>query len=191
MMLPAFIGKLTDLISAAIPVLVNNLIKGQYEPGNWTGTTGEIFTNTDTRGKVLSTAMGIPIQYVNQVNDILTRLNSNSPFPGVFAYRFVKQSKATLAFTQFDPTCVVELDGVQSDLTWNFYRSVWDEFWSQRIPYTFHWGKINNLDDQKLRDAYGTSRDSWVRARNSLLPAASLSVFNSASLTNLGLDEVL
>jgi hypothetical protein len=188
---PAFIGKLTDLISVAVPLLVNTLIKGQYAPGQWTGTTGEIFTNTDTRGKVLSTAMGIPVAYVNQVNDILIHLNEQAPFPGVFAYRYVKQSKATLAFTQFEPTCVVELDGVQSDLTWNFYRAVWDELDANGIPYTFHWGKINNLNDQKVRNKYNINRDNWVKARNGLLPAESLILFSSPPLKNLGLDEIL
>jgi hypothetical protein len=188
---PAFIGKLTDFIPDTIPLLVNNLIKIECVPGNWMGTTGEIFSNTDTRGKVLSTAMGIPVSYVNQVNDILVRLNSANPFPGVFAYRYVKQSQATLAFTRFEPTCVVELDGVQSDLTWNFYRSVWDELLGQGIPYTFHWGKINNLDDQKVKNIFQDGRDLWVQARNNLLPAETLKVFSSPALKNLGLDQIL
>jgi hypothetical protein len=186
---PAFIGKITDLISASIPVLVNNLIKIECEPGSWMGTSGEVFTNTDTRGKVLSTAMGIPINYVNRVNEILIQLNSQSHFPGVFAYRYVKKSKATLAFTQFEPTCIVELDGVQSDLTRNFYQTVWDELRTQSIPYTFHWGKVHDLDDQKVRAAYQTNRDKWVQARNSLLPTDSLALFSSAPIKKLGLDE--
>jgi hypothetical protein len=188
---PTFIGKLTDLVSASIPVLVNNLIKIECEPGNWMGTTGEIFSNTDTRGKVLSTAMGIPVNYVTQVNDILIQLNSKDPFPGVFAYRYVKPSNATLAFTRFDPTCVVELDGVQSDLTWNFYRAVWNELLQRGIPYTFHWGKINDLNDQKVKNIFQNDRERWVQARNKLLPAESLTVFSSPPLKNLGLDEIL
>ncbi len=183
--------QVTDLVPATIPLLVNILIKGQLKPGSWTGTTGEMFSNPDTRGKGLSTAMGIPIEYVNRVNDILIRLNDQSPFPGVLAYRYVKQSKATLAFTQFAPTCVVELDGVQSDQTWDFYRTVWTELEAQGIPYTFHWGKINNLDDQKVRNKYPAGRDKWINARNRLLPASSLAVFSSPPLKTLGLDEIL
>jgi len=188
---PVFIGLLTDLVSIAIPLLVNNLIRSQLVPGKWTGTTGEVFYNTAARGKVLSTAMGIPIGYVSQVNDILIRLNNKDPYPGILAYRYVKQSKATLAFTRFDPTCVVELDGVQSDITWNYYRAVWDELDSLGIPYTFHWGKINNLNDQKVKNMYQTNRDKWILARNNLLSAESLIVFESSPLKNLGLDEVL
>ena len=187
---PAYIGLLTDLVPSGIPLLVNTLVKSQLRPAAWTGTTGEIFTNTDTRGKVLSTAMGIPVSQVNRLNEILVKLNDQTPFPGVFAYRFVKRSPATLAFTQYDPTCVVELDGVQSDLTWSFYRAVWNELRLQGIQFTFHWGKINDLDGQKVRDAYPAMRDQWVRARNRLLPQDSMAVFSSPPLKNLGLDEV-
>jgi hypothetical protein len=125
------------------------------------------------------------------VNDILLQLNDNAHFPGVFAYRFVKQSDATLAFTRFAPTCVVELDGVQSDQTWNFYRAVWDELDARGIPYTFHWGKINNLNEQKVKDKYGEQRDHWISARNRLLPAESMNVFSSPPLKNLGLDIIV
>jgi hypothetical protein len=187
---PTYIGLLTDLASPAIPLLVNALIKGQLQPGNWTGTTGEVFSNTDTRGKVLSTAIGIPLSSLNEVNEILFRLNEDNPFPGVFAYRYVKQSKATLAFTRFDPTCVVELDGVQSDITWNFYQAFWEELISGGIPHTFHWGKIHNLDDQKVRQLYQADRERWIKARNSLLPRESLAVFTSPPLKHLGLDEI-
>lgn len=71
---------------------MNNLIKTQYAPySNIVGTSGEIFTNNNIRGKILSTAMGIPIRFVNEVNNLLLELNKNQgPFTGVFSYRYEK-----------------------------------------------------------------------------------------------------
>jgi len=168
--------------------LVNTLIRGQLKPGNWTGTSGEIFSNTNTRGKVLSTAIGIPISYITGVNEILFKLNNTSPFPGIFAYRFVKQSQATLAFTRFNPTCVVELDGVQSEITWSFYKNFWNELMVRDIPHTFHWGKVHNLDSQKVRKLFQTESLQWIKARNTILPPDSRAVFSSPPLKHLGLD---
>ena len=158
---------------------------------SWWGTSGEIFTNTDVHGKVLSTAIGIPISYTNQVTNILIDINTKISFPGIFAFRYVKQSKATLAFTQYDPTCVVELDGVESEHTWSFYNAVWDAMQQSGIPHTFHWGKIYKFDDTKVKQAFGVRRDNWVKARNSLLSKQSLDIFSSTTLNNLGLDQII
>ena len=85
----------------------------------------------------------------------------------------------------------MELDGVQSELTSDFYSQVWDELRAQGIPLTFHWGKIHDLDDTKVRNAYSANRDRWVQARNKLLAPEALKVFSSPPLRKLGLDEVL
>ncbi|HEY4786322.1 MAG TPA: FAD-binding protein, partial [Bacteroidales bacterium] len=188
---PVFIGKLTDFLPATIPLIVNQLVSSSLAIEGWWGTSSEVFTNTDIYGKVLSTAIGIPISYTNQVTDLLLNINNKTPFPGIFAYRYVKQSKATLAFTQYKDTCVVELDGVESELTWGFYNAIWEALWENNIPHTFHWGKIFQLDDEKVRQAYGNRRDRWVAARNKLLPKQTIDIFSNATLHNLGLDQKL
>jgi len=190
---PAFLGKLTDLIPALTPVAVTNLIKTQYAPySNVLGTSGEIFTNNNIRGKLLSTAMGVPIQFVNEINELLIQLNKkHGPFTGVFSYRYVKKSGALLAFTKYEHTCVVELDGVQSSITEKFYEIVWNELDRRNIPYTIHWGKIGKLTHANLQRMYGGNMDKWIVARNKLLPAPSLAVFNSPTLHDWGLDKDL
>lgn len=188
---PVFIGKLTDFIPSTVPLIVNKLITASLPIESWWGTSAEIFTNTDIRGRVLSTAIGIPIAYANKVTDILININTQTPFPGIFAYRYVKKSKATLAFTQFDHTCVLELDGVESQLTWNFFNAVWKALEDNDIPHTFHWGKIYKLDDNKVKKAFGDKRDRWVASRNKLLPKESLTLFSSPALVNLGLDQII
>lgn len=190
---PAFLGKLTQFLPVVTPVIVNNLIKTSFATfSNVWGTSGEIFTNMDTRGKLLSTAMGIPIRFVNQVNEMLIELNhSQGPFPGIFSYRYVKRSEATLAFTKFEHTCIVELDGVESSITKKFYKAVWNELITRNIPHTFHWGKISNLDPVKLEKMYQQNISKWIKARNIIMPVDALQIFNNQTLANWGLDTTL
>ena len=106
----------------------------------------------------------------------------------MFAYRFVKKSNAKLAFTKFDYTCVLELDAAFSDETYAFYTAVWKKFEEENIPFAFHWGKINELDFNRLTNMYGDDLKTWLASRNKLLDADSKKVFTNATLTKWGLD---
>jgi len=188
-----FVGNLTQTIPSLIPTLVTHLLAGALKPySKQTGTLGEIFDNTTLHGKLLSSAIGIPIAYVNRVTDILFEVNaSNGPFTGLFAYRFVKKSMATLAFTHFDYTCVFELDGAFSDNTYEFYTTVWERLEQEEIPFTFHWGKVNEIDSTRMARMYGAGAENWIAARNKLLDKDSLKVFTNNILMKWGLDKVL
>jgi hypothetical protein len=190
---PAFLGKLTQFLPVVTPFIVNNLIKTSFATfKNVWGTSGEIFTNMDTRGKLLSTAMGIPVRFVNQINELLIELNQlHGPFSGIFSYRYVKGTSATLGFTRFEHTCIVELDGVESTITRNFYEAVWKELIARNIPHTFHWGKISKLDPVKLEKMYQQNISKWIKARNTLMPVESLQIFNNQTLSSWGLDTTL
>lgn len=187
-----FIGKLFDIAPPIIPAIINSLINAQYAPyESQYGTLNEIFCTNDTRGKVMSAAMGIELRSVNKVTDMLLNLNSNHAvaFGGVFAFRYVGKSSATLAFTKYSPsTCVLELDGVFSENTTKFYNLIWDELDKMGIPYTFHWGKLNNLNDLKVKDKYGDNRTSWISARNQLLNNSSIPLFTNQQMIDWGLN---
>jgi hypothetical protein len=192
---PCFIGKLTDVVPELVPKIVNKLIgsnltlfKKQY------GTLGEIFSNTNLHGKLMSAAIGIPLSQVNKVISILIDLNqTKGPFTGIFACRFIKKSKATLGFTRFDYTCIIELDGVFSKKTNNFYQAVWKKLEAEQIPFTCHWGKMNDLNFDRIKMMYGTDVDKWIAARNKLFAgdAAAMKVFTNPILQQWGLDKVL
>lgn len=53
-----------------------------------------------------------------------------------------------------------------------------------------HWGKVAKFNFFKLQKMYGTDMEKWIAARNKLLPATSLAVFNSPALHEWGLDKV-
>lgn len=190
---PCFIGGLTDAIPALVPELVNKLLGNALTPfSKQMGTLAEIFSNTTLHGKLLSSAIGLPLDQVEKVTDLLFEINKTAgPFAGLFAYRFIKKCKATLGFTHFDYTCILELDGTFSDTTLNFYKAVWQKLDDEQIPYTLHWGKVNELNADRIRRMYGAAADAWMAARNKLLDAASMKVFTNPLLQEWGLDKVL
>jgi hypothetical protein len=191
--LASVMGIITDTVPILTHLLVSKLVKTSYTlyEGEL-GTSGEIFRNNNIRGKLMSTAIGIPLDRVLEVNELLIELNkTEGPFLGIFSYRYVKGSAATLGFTSFNPTCIFELDGADSSGTRDFYAAVWNELEARNIPYTFHWGKIHNLDEGKTRKMYGPRMDSWIEQRNKLLTRDAMKIFNTESLIECGLDKIL
>jgi FAD/FMN-containing dehydrogenase len=195
---PTFIGLLTDSIPALVPILVNKILgasltlsdlDAQGKPVKKLGTVGEIFNNTTLRGRLLSAAVGFPIENVNQVIDLMLKANDDfGPFAGLFSFRFVKQSTATLGFTKFGHTCVMELDAAHSDKVHNYYSQIWKILEDNGIPFTFHWGKVNELSPTRINNMYGDAATSWKAARNKLLDANTIKVFNNPILQEWGLD---
>ncbi len=190
---PAFIGGLVGAIPSLIPVAVNALVAASYKPySNVWGTHAEIFTNTDTHGRVLSSGIGIDPKDSVQVTKILFELNEAEPFSGIFSYRWVGGSGATLGFTKFKPTCVVELDGELSDRSIEFCKQFWAMLDAAGIPYTFHWGKVLELNQHSIRKMYGQSTiNEWLAARKTLMQdPASMRAFTNDLMVDWGLDGV-
>jgi hypothetical protein len=190
---PAFIGLVSDTIPASVPLVVNNVVKGSYKTfQNIFGTRGEIFGDTELRGKLISTAMGMPMTEVNRVLNLMLELNADKqfgPFAGVYALRFVKATAATLGFTHFAPqTCVLELDCVWSQRMLKFIEEAWRRLDEAGIPYTFHWGKQCGLNNARMLSGYGQERiDRWKKARRELLSPEVRKAFNNEQIDVWGL----
>jgi hypothetical protein len=191
---PVFIAKLTKAIPKLVPTVVNKLIGGALKPySKQFGTLGEIFDNTNLRGKLSSTALGLPLNKVNRVAELLLELNKSAgPFNGIFAFRYVKKTNAMLGFTHFgDFTCVLELDGIFSPETEKFYQAVWKRLAEEKIPFTLHWGKMSDLNPDTIKKMYGKDVTTWITARNKLLTPAAMKIFNNPQISQWGLDKVL
>ena len=186
----AFIGILTDSLPAAIPFLTQEILDSAYAPyDKQEGTLAEIFTNTELRGRLASTAVGVSLDRTREaVEAVLAEHDQSGPAAVVLSLRYVQGSSGTLAFTHFPTTCVLEIDGVQSSRTDDFLARVWDRLERQGIPYTFHWGKQHNLDAARLRRLYGQRVERWLAARQHLLGAAERRLFANALLERLALD---
>ena len=188
---PCFIGKLAGAIPGLVPTLVTKVLGSSLIPYEKVmGRLGEIFNNTTLRGKVASAAVGFPAAEAGKVIDILLAVNKASgPFTGLFAFRFVKKSRALMAFTRFDPTCVLELDGVQSPDTLRFYEAMWNALDASGIPYTFHWGKMHSMTPQRLQRMYGTNLQRFTAARARILDSSTLVAFSNDALKHWGIDS--
>jgi len=180
--------KLSTLL---VPKLVNTLMPLAFKPAPVAvGTIGETFANTKWRGKVGSAAIGLDVSNTSEVLEMIVALNKTTPFPGAFSFRFVKGTSALLGFTKFPITCVLEMDGVDSAVSRNFFKQAWDNLESMNIPYTLHWWKINFiLDGDRVRKMYGPDIvDKWIACRHQLLDVASRKVFTNDFMRRCALE---
>ena len=178
----------------AIPALVNLMFGLAFKPEPpRTGTVREMFGYTKFRGKVASAAIAIDSADSPRTLELLIEVNKRTPFPGGLALRYIKGTGATLGFTRFPKTCVLEMDGVDGEAARDFFEAVWNRLEQEQIPYALHWGKINfNLNNARLEKMYGKSSvAAWVDARNTLLDPSVLPVFDNPFLKQCGLDKVL
>lgn len=180
------------LHQALVPKLVNGLFKTAYDrPEAALGTVGETFRNTIFRGRLFSAAFAFDRKDIPAIVDLFREQNKKMPFAGVMAFRFVKGCKATLAFARFENTCVLELDGAESDPNHQFTQDFARALESRNIRYAVHWGKINRfLNKKRVRYMYGDELvDKWMAHRRQLLPAEVRKVFNNEFLELCGLDQ--
>lgn len=170
---------------------MNSLLSSQYgEYRERIGTLGDTFSSTSIRGKSTGAAMGISLEESQRaLQAILDVHETSKPFPGVFAFRYIKKSDALLAFTRFDMTSVIDLDAVDNKVSREFYRKVWDAFENQNIPYTIHWGKANELNSERVIAMYGDDLQTWLSERRNLLDAECRRVFSSPFTDQCGLSD--
>ncbi|HEA22066.1 MAG TPA: FAD-binding protein [Pricia antarctica] len=176
-----------------IPAMVNLMFGLAFKPEPpRTGTIREMFNYTKFRGKVASAAIAIDIADSSQTVELIIEVNQQHPFPGGLSLRYVKGTRATLGFTKFSNTCVLEMDGMDGQAARDFFEAVWLRLEQEQIAYTLHWGKINfNLDADRIKRMYGTSSvKSWIDARNTLLETSVLAVFENTFMARCGLNQV-
>ncbi len=192
------ISKVLDLLGSAsfalIPGLVNSMFKMAYkaQPPQ-EGVVGEIFNYTKFRGKIASAAMGMDIKDSPKILETIVSINKQFPIPGGVSLRFLKGTSATLGFTKYSKTCVLEMDGMDSATMNNFCEKVWKKLEEENLQFTLHWGKINFiLDEKRLQNMYGKPKvESWISARNSLLDTDCKKIFSNTFLKQCGLDKDL
>ena len=139
-------------------------------------------------GKAASAAVAIDCSNASKVIEEIVALNKTVAFPGAIALRFVKGTNALLGFTKFPKTCVMEMDGVESKTSRQFFQTLWERLEELNIPYALHWGKVNfNLNPQRIRTMYGANVDKWLNCREQLLDPATRKVFTNNFMRQCGL----
>ncbi|HSJ69742.1 MAG TPA: FAD-binding protein, partial [Anditalea sp.] len=176
---------------ALVPKLVNSLFNLAYDrPEEAFGTIGETFRNTIFRGKLFSAAFGIDCKDFKSVVDICLDINKTHKLAGILAMRFVRGSKATLGFTRWERSCVLEIDGVDASINHQFVKLMAEKMEARQIPYALHWGKINRiLDKERVLYMFGEERvKSWKRQRSRIMDKEIQEMFNNEFMQQCGLD---
>jgi len=175
----------------SLPGILKFILKTFYKDGEQIGALGDIFTQDDTPNNNYSTAMGFSLKDVLAVIAILKENTNDDPqFAGLYSFRYVKSSMGLLAFTNSNEiTCVLELDGVQSSMNELFFHNFYSRLRQQNIPFTFHWGKMNDLNPAVLRPMYGDKLLAWERHRREALDSDTLGVFTNELITKWGIQR--
>lgn len=188
--IPKILGKFTDAANCTVPALAKALSKFALpKNGLETGHLNDIFPKTKIRGSAFSTAFAVPAKDSVRVLELLLAemKRTKKNVPSIFSFRFVKKSKATLAFTKHKMNCVIGLDGLQSKTTDAYLKIIHKALDTSGIPYAFHWGKVTNMDAAMVDRMYGSAKTTWIHQRNLLLSDEAKKVFTNDYLKKLGL----
>jgi hypothetical protein len=193
---------IADRFKNSIPALIKFLQSAilPAEDLQVTGTLGEIFWDAGYQGPAYACSVGVDCKDAERALDVLVNLAKNEgPIPGIYAMRFVKQSEATLAFTKFPVTCVIEIDG----LTWNpktdklislpdFCTRMIELLQQNNISFTLHWGKNANWSFPNLIEhMYGNNALQWKQYRSALLRKETAQLFSNDFLNDTSLSEYI
>ncbi|GAX25336.1 hypothetical protein FisN_5Lh429 [Fistulifera solaris] len=133
---------------------------------------------------------GVPADRVVEVIEIIFDIVRDDPLAGQIAMRFIKKSSATLGFNKYDLTATVEMSGPYDVV---FFRNqgrvrqkIKEAIAASGIPHTYHWGQDFPINDEWVRNAYGSSVDEWKQARLDFLGDA-IDTFSNDLLEDLGL----
>jgi hypothetical protein len=197
---PEFIWSMKNLLSILGGQFgynqVRNAVTREFEknirlPTDQATTIGTIFRDTRFAGNIASFAFAVPTKHLPATIDHVLTVIGGKAFAGAVAVRFVKGTKATMAFTKFDATCVVEMDGLDIPTNHEVFAMVIDKLERAGIPCTIHWGKLNGpLNADRIKRMYEPERiATWKGVRERLLDTSQArAVFNNEFVRNCGLD---
>ncbi len=161
------------------------------------GTLYETFWDAAYQGPAFACSVGVDSKDSVKALEVLTEMTKNEgPIPGIFAMRFVKQSEATLAFTKFPITCMLEIDGVLWKKTKKmmgleeYGKRIIEVLQQNNIPFTLHWGKNADWGFPGLAEyMYSEKVKVWKEYRSSLLSKEMAKVFSNDFLDILKLSD--
>jgi hypothetical protein len=185
------LGTLLDLLPGVIPSAVSFLVKGdQKDHTDVCGALDDHFAATETRGKAAGVGVSVATTDAIGALDMMIEINrAHGPFPCILALRFVPGTQATLGFTRFPQTCVIDIDGPFSTRTRSYFARIWQALHDSGIDYGLHWGKVIGLSAAETLRLYGDRVARWKEARRQLLPEPAVrEVFRNAFLDELGLS---
>lgn len=161
-----------------------------------TGMLSEMFYDAGYQGPAFACSVGVDHRDSPKALDLLVKLaREEGPIPGIYAMRFIRQSAATLAFSKFPVTCMVEIDGINWDAGQHdmislekFCTRMIEVLKDNGIPFTLHWGKNADWAFPGLAEhMYGKRVEVWKAERKKLLRPEMEKLFSNDFLKVAGL----
>jgi hypothetical protein len=154
---------------------------------------GAIFRDTRFTGNIASFAFSVSTSTLPEVIEEIRKEIAVNAFAGAVAVRFVKGTSATIGFTKFENTSVIEMDGLDSRDNQKVFANVIKRMEAQRIPFAIHWGKLNApLNKGRTAAIYGKAKiRTWKQSREQLLSPEARAVFSNAFMEKCGLADGL
>ncbi len=189
-MIGAAIQMFPDLRDTAVSALMTLKLNVRADTRDQWSTPGETYTFTNAREGIASCGFAIPIAQVSRAIEIArAAFQVHKSAPIVFTCRYAQKSPGILSFTRFDPTCVMDIDGIDTPATHRLIKLVCDRFDAEGMPYAMHWGKTNHLTKARVRNAFGGAVDRWNLVRREILTDPSeRTLFSSPFLDGIGLN---
>tara|TARA_R110000772_G_scaffold57854_5_gene130965 strand:- start:1112 stop:1873 length:762 start_codon:yes stop_codon:yes gene_type:complete len=179
-----------DLRDTAASLLIQSELKVRADrPHEWR-LPGETYSFTSAREGIASSGFAVPIAQVTNALDILrAAFQVHRSAPVVFTCRYTQKSSGILSFTRYDPCCVIDIDGIDTPATRNLITLAATRLEAAGMPFTQHWGKMNDLTKARVRNGYAGNVDRWNQVRKLILPdAAERDAFSSPFLDKVGLN---
>lgn len=186
------VASLPTSIAGIIKGVLNDEVRSKFAPYEKVGAIRDLFRGEITRGKTLACGVGLPLDKAEQALKIAfdTYQNFGAVLPLLLSVRYVKGTRATLGFTKFPTTCVLELDAVNVRETRDYVKAVWKALEDADINFTLHWGKYNTyLTGPRVLKMYGASAvNQWKASRATLMESPEVSrIFDNTFVRNAGL----
>ncbi|RZS93886.1 FAD-linked oxidase [Aquimarina brevivitae] len=191
--------KISEKYPKTIPWFIKKLEKQILPDVNeeTLGTLYETFWDAPYQGPAFACSFGVDHKDSSKVLELLTKTTlQEGPIPGIFAMRFVKGGKATLGFTKFPITCVIEIDGVLWQKTnklislKEYSNKMITVLQQHNIDFTLHWGKNADWSYPGLINyMYSAKAEEWKKFRTALLRPELARVFSNHFLESTKLSD--
>lgn len=179
-----------DLRDTATSLLIQSELKVRSDrPHEWR-LPGETYSFTSAREGIASSGFAVPIAQVTTALEIMRQaFLVHKSAPVVFTCRYAQKSPGILSFNRYDPSCVIDIDGIDTPATRKLITLAGQRLEAAGMPFTQHWGKMHDLTKARVRRGYGGSVDRWNQVRKLLLPdAVERDAFSSPFLDDVGLN---
>ncbi|BDS11280.1 FAD-binding protein [Aureispira anguillae] len=136
-----------------------------------------------------SIEIGVPFERIEDAMNLIFSVTEKHVFGAPLAFRYVKNSSATLAFTKYAPiTVTLEMPGLDDNLADEGHQAIFEALAASDIPHTYHWGQRMPANTEWVATSYGEEVvEGWKQQRSELLGEQGCELFSNELMKKIGL----